>query len=68
MNVLTDDEQTINMNKQNLAGNLNLNFDNDLWQASAAHLFSTLRDPENHRLSGSSIINCRATIALTMAT
>jgi hypothetical protein len=32
-----DDEQIINMNKQNLAGNLNLNFDNDLWQASASY-------------------------------
>ncbi|NQT80005.1 MAG: carbohydrate binding family 9 domain-containing protein [Candidatus Aminicenantes bacterium] len=33
----TDDGQIINMNKQNLAGKLNLGYNSDLWQASASY-------------------------------
>ena len=33
----TDNGQIINMNRQNLAGKINLSYDSDLWQASASY-------------------------------
>jgi hypothetical protein len=33
----TDDGQIVDMNKQNLAGNINLSYASDLWQASASY-------------------------------
>ena len=34
----TDDGQAINMNRQNVAGKLSLDYNSDLWRASASHL------------------------------
>ncbi len=34
----TDDGQAIDMNKQNIAGKLSLDYNSDLWRASASHL------------------------------
>jgi hypothetical protein len=34
----TDDGQAINMNTQNMAGKLSLDYNSDLWRASASHL------------------------------
>jgi len=34
----TDDGQAINMNKQNMAGKLSLDYNSDLWRASVSHL------------------------------